>query len=126
MDPISSIQGPGLPGLDQAAAPSSGLNDAARHFAELLAQPESSAPMHEVGQPSAVSHFIKQQEESYHGLLRDLGHASISSQHMTPQQATLKQVEMMFRVVNVTMQHNAFASIAQSAKTGLQTLMKNQ
>jgi len=122
----------GLSGLDvhrafeHANSQGPQVSQLATRFSDLLAQEPPSHTVPEVGAPTVVSHLVGEHERMYHGLIKDLARASAASQHMTPQEATLKQVELMFRVVNVSMQNNACVYVAQSSKNGLQTLMKNQ
>mgnify|MGYP002760077468 CR=1 FL=1 len=124
---ISAIQGLDVANvLERSTGPTQSTDALAKRFSDLLAQEPASHTVPEVGAPNVMSDVIGQHEKLYHGLLSDLARASADSQHMTAQQATMKQVEMMFRVVNVTMQHNACSFIVQSSKNGLQTLMKNQ
>lgn len=130
MTPVNGINGiNGLDvqrTLDHASSPNEHLQSLANKFSDLLSKDPSTQPVPEVGAPSVLSHVVGEHERMYRGLIQDLAHASIDIDKMTPQQATMKQVEMMFRTVNVNMQHNACTYIAQSAKNGLQTLMKNQ
>jgi len=127
MDPVQ-----GLFGLDvhrtfeRASTQGPQVDRLATRFSDLLAQEPPTHTVPEVGAPTVVSHLVGEHERTYHGLIKDLGRAAVDSQHMSPQQATLKQVELMFRVVNVSMQNNACVYVAQSSKNGLQTLMKNQ
>ncbi|MEK8029351.1 hypothetical protein AACH06_00845 [Ideonella sp. DXS29W] len=127
MDPVQ-----GLAGLDvhrafeRAGAPAPQVDRLANRFADLLAQEPPTHTVPEVGAPTVVSRLVGEHERMYHGLVKDMARAAVDTPHMTPQQATLKQVELMFRVVNVSMQNNACVYVAQSSKNGLQTLMKNQ
>lgn len=111
--------------LDRSAASSPGLEALGREFAELLAQP-ASRHVPEVGAETALGAMVHQHERLYQGFVRDLRSATQEVQGMSLQQASIKQVEMMFRAAEVHMQHTAISSVAQSTKNGVQTLVKNQ
>jgi type III secretion inner rod protein HrpB2 len=127
MDPVQGLSGVDVGrAFERAAEPGGQVQNLATRFSDLLAKEPPSHTVPEVGAPTVVSHLVGEHERMYHGLIKDLARASVASQHMMPQEATLKQVELMFRVVNVSMQNNACVYVAQSSKNGLQTLMKNQ
>jgi hypothetical protein len=127
MSPISGIQDPGvLRSLEQSQSSPAAVDHLAGRFADLLAQDPATRPAPEVGAPNVISSLLGQHERMYQDLMRDMQKASLEAPSLNPQEATVKHTEMMFRVVNVSAQNNAFSYIAQSAKNGLQTLMKNQ
>lgn len=124
---VTGIQDPGvLRSLERSAEATPTIDHLAGRFANLLAQDPASTPAPEVGKPNVLSSILGQHERMYHDLMRDMQKASVEAPLLSPQEATVKHTEMMFRVVNVSAQNNAFSYIAQSAKNGLQTLMKNQ
>jgi type III secretion inner rod protein HrpB2 len=130
MTPVNGISGiNGLDvqhSLDHASSPNGDLQSLANRFSDLLSKEPSAQPVPEVGAPSVLSHVVGEHERMYRGLFHDIAKTSLDIDKMTPQQATAKQMELMFRTANVTVQHNACTYVAQSAKSGLQTLMKNQ
>jgi type III secretion system HrpB2-like protein len=112
--------------LERAAAPAPNLSALAGRFSEMLAAPP---PQHEaapVGAPTQFAEFVGRQDTAYRILMKDISSASLDMPGMSPQQATLRSIQLMNHISAAHMSHNACIYFAQSAKNGVQTLMKNQ
>ncbi len=111
----------------EPAAQSGNLNALAEKFSRLM---EGSAPPSaaEVSPDSTVGNALLHQDESMRKSLQDM-HALAHAQKdgsLNDIDLTSRQVELMYRMSTAQFQFNAMVYLAQGAKSGLQTLMRNQ
>lgn len=122
IDPVSSI------GVLQGASAQEGPATAlVQKFAALMERvPEASAV--EAGSQTGVGQALLKQDEAMRKSLQDM-HA-LAKASTTPgasdQEMTARQIELTYEITTVQFQFNAGVHLAQSAKNGLQTLMRNQ
>ena len=115
-----------------AGAPSGGysadLDSLAHKFNRLMGEdpdPSAYAAQNLHNGESQVTHFLRAQETALQHTFDDVRALSVQAPHMDPQELAAKHIEMSYQIAMVQVQFNASVYVAQSGKTGLQTLMKN-
>ncbi|WP_423600149.1 hypothetical protein [Roseateles sp. MS654] len=115
--------------LDRAGASPDALNGLSDRFQRLMQeQPAAAAMPHdtEVGARSPVSHFIEAQEGVLRQTFDSVRSFSQQAPSMNPGELASRHIELSYQLAMVQVQFNAGVYVAQSSKSGLQTLMKNQ
>jgi type III secretion inner rod protein HrpB2 len=111
----------------QSAAPQQGPSEAlAQKFAALMERvPE--ANFAEAGAQPGLAQTLLKQDEAMRKSLQDM-HALAKANTSTANdnEMTARQIELTYEIATVQFQFNAGVYLAQSAKNGLQTLMRNQ
>jgi hypothetical protein len=98
-------------------------------FDHLMAQASQQSP--DVSEPSptdssTLSDFVRAKEDMLGGLNQKLTQFTADAPHLNMDQMTTRGVEMMMTITQAQMQFTGMTSLAGSAKSGLQTLVKNQ
>ncbi|WCM87890.1 type III secretion protein [Acidovorax sp. NCPPB 3576] len=127
MDPIGSI-GAASSSLivEQASGPSMNLSAVAEKFARMMKEspPLSSV---EAESPSTLGKMLINQDESIRKEMQDTAALMQAAIQQPPGvDLTAYQVTLMYQFAGTHFQVQAMSSLAQTAKTGLQTLMRNQ
>lgn len=114
--------------MDQASTRSEPLSHLADRFSRMMQEhPPAPAPQDtEVGSRSVVSHFVASQEAVMHQTFDSVRAFSLQAPSMNPSELASRQIELNYQLAMVQVQFNAGVYVSQSAKSGLQTLMKNQ
>lgn len=113
--------------VDAGAVQPGNLNALAEKFSRMM---EGAAPSsaNAASPDSTVGNALLHQDESMRKSLQDM-HALAHAQKdgsLNDIDLTSRQVELMYRMSTVQFQFNAMVYLAQGAKSGLQTLMRNQ
>ncbi|NRF72448.1 hypothetical protein HLB44_36415 [Aquincola sp. S2] len=122
--PAASATGVGTP-----TTPSSNLTSLSESFNRLMAKdpdPSAYSAQNLHNSESAVTKFIGQQEKTLQGTFDQVRALTKEAPMMDAQELAARHIEMSYQMSMVQVQFNAGVYIAQSGKTGLQTLMKNQ
>ncbi|MCW7540284.1 hypothetical protein OOT46_20835 [Aquabacterium sp. A7-Y] len=115
------------PVLDQAAAHSPGTQALSERFQHLMQQaPEAAAPVPASQGPTPVSQFIRAQEEVMRQTYADVRAFTAQAPGMDMHEMASRHIDLSYQLSMVQVQFNAGVYVAQSGKSGLQTLMKNQ
>jgi len=127
--PVSEISAVSAnPVLDRAAARPESLDALADKFGRMMETqpPEPSHTVRPAGEASAVQHFVSQQEHALQQTFDDVRAFQLQAPSMNMQTLAARQMQLTQQMAMVQLQFNAGVYVAQSSKTGLQTLMKNQ
>jgi type III secretion inner rod protein HrpB2 len=114
--------------MDHAATRPDALGNLADRFSRMV-QEQPSAPVPnntEAGSRSVVSHFIEAQEGVMRETFDKVRSFTLQAPSMDPSQLASREIELTYQLAMVQVQFNAGVYVAQSSKSGLQTLMKNQ
>jgi type III secretion inner rod protein HrpB2 len=149
IDPISSVSGvSGVGGVAAASVagaatgPSSGaalqgmaphnppelqgLHDKFNRAMLLEPDPKIYSEQHLATSASPASAFVAQQEAVMRHTFDEVRRFSVEAPHMGVQDLAARHMELTYQMALVQVQFNAGVHMAQSSKSGLQTLMKNQ
>jgi type III secretion inner rod protein HrpB2 len=98
-------------------------------FDRLMArEPDVSvfSEQHLGGQGTPVTAFVKSQEALMQHSFDAVRQFSVDAPSMGPQELASRHIDLTYQLAMVQVQFNAGVYLAQSAKSGIQTLMKNQ
>jgi type III secretion inner rod protein HrpB2 len=112
----SKTQGPEIQGLSD-------------RFNRLMAQqpdPAAYSEHHLAGGVSPASAFVSAQERVMYSTFDEVRRFSVEAPGMSLQDVASRHIDLTYQVAMVSMQFNAGVYMAQSSKSGLQTLMRNQ
>ncbi|MDA8445695.1 hypothetical protein [Paracidovorax valerianellae] len=127
MDPIGSIGAVSSSLIvDQASGPSMNMSAVAEKFARMM---KDSPPLASVESedPSTLGKMLIKQDESMRKEVQDTAALMQAAIQQPPGvDLTLYQVNLMYQFAGTHFQVQAMSSLAQTTKTGLQTLMRNQ
>ncbi|AVS61252.1 type III secretion protein [Paracidovorax avenae] len=115
------------PAIESGAAQPSNLSALAEKFARMM-EGKPQAPLAEMAPDSTLGNALMHQDESMRKALQDM-HALAHAQKdnsMNDIDMTSRQIELIYRVSGMQFQFHAMVYLAQSGKSGLQTLMRNQ
>lgn len=114
--------------LDRAAAAPDALGGLSDRFQRLMMEHSTAPAPHgtEVGERSPVSHFIEAQEGVLRQTFDSVRAFSQEAPAMNPGELASRHIALSYQLSMVQVQFNAGVYVAQSSKSGLQTLMKNQ
>jgi len=123
---VSAAQGV----VDQAGVRPDELQNMSQDFNEMMAHDPQAAQYndvhaHEHGS-TAVSHFVQSQEQVMRQTFDDVRSFTVQAPHMDVQSMVARQIELSYQISMVQVQFNSGVYVAQSGKSGMQTLMKNQ
>jgi type III secretion inner rod protein HrpB2 len=128
IEPISAVEGVRQVETGGAArAPE--LQQLSDHFNSMMAKdpdPGRFSEQHLQNEPSTASEFIRTQEQLLQRTSDDFARTSIDAPNMTMQELTTRNIQLSFELADVQLRIHAGMDVAQSGKTALQTLMKNQ
>ena len=113
--------------IDAGAVQPGNLNALAEKFSRLMEGAGTSSAT-DASPDSTVGSALLHQDESMRKSLQDM-HALAHAQKdgsLNDIDLTSRQVELMYRMSTMQFQFNAMVYLAQGAKSGLQTLMRNQ
>ncbi|MDA8457360.1 type III secretion protein [Acidovorax sp. GBBC 3334] len=118
------------PAIETGAASASPMSALAEKFARMMegSQGTQQAPLSEMSPDSTIGNALLHQDESMRKTLQDM-HALAHAQKdgsLSDIDLTSRQVELMYRVSGMQFQFHAMVYLAQSSKSGIQTLMRNQ
>lgn len=147
IDPVSSVSGVGgvaaLGAAGAAAGPAAatagfhgmppangpelqGLSD--KFNRQMLHEPDPKiySEQHLGSSETPASAFVRQQEAVMRNTFDEVRRFSVEAPHMGVQDLAARHMELTYQIALVQVQFNAGVHMAQSSKSGLQTLMKNQ
>jgi type III secretion inner rod protein HrpB2 len=112
----------------QAVPGAAGGNDANAALVERFNRLMETAPpqVSGGGVPTALTDFVKQQQTLYTQADNKAAAFGRDAPSLSMEQLAIRQVELIQAVSQAQTQFTATTAIAQSSKSGLQTLMKNQ
>lgn len=112
--------------LDKSSARPDALSGLAARFDQVMqAQPAEKSP-HAVGAPSAISQVAAKGEAAVQHLFDNVRGFTSQAPAMSMQELAAHSIQLSWEMASVQFHFTACTSVAQSCKTGLQTLMKNQ
>ena len=112
-----------------AAPPSSELNAASERFSRLMEKepdPSIYEQQHLMQQGSPATTFVRAQESVMQKTFDDVRAFGVQAPQMDMVQLAQRHIQITYEMAMMQTQFNAGVYIAQSGKSGLQTLMKNQ
>jgi len=128
---ITPVQGLSLHQvMEQAATRPSDLQGMSDRFNRLMSehppQPDvhTPSPGDDAGTPA--TRFVQAQEDALRQTYADVRAFSLQAPGMSMQAMSARHIELSYQLSMVQVQFNAGVYVAQSSKSGLQTLMKNQ
>ena len=115
--------------LQHAAQSPQGLHDLAAEFGRMMEHdPRASdynRPDHN-DHATVASEFLARQDRAMHQPVEDMHRFGVEAPHLSLPEMTARHIELVYEMSTVQMQFNSCAYVAHSAKSSLQTLMKNQ
>lgn len=124
--PVAHAAAGGAPGAPEPARDLAGLAD---KFNRLMADdpdPSAYAAQNLHNGESAATRFLGQQERVLQSTFDQVRALTTQMPTMDAREVAARHIELSYQIAMVQVQFNAGVYIAQSGKTGLQTLMKNQ
>ncbi len=115
--------------LQQASSTGADLQQLANRFNAMMARepdPSIYTEQHLQQSGSPVSAFVQTQETMMRQTFDEVHAFMLEAPHLDAQALASRQMQLQYQVAMTALQFQTGASIAQSAKSGLQTLMKNQ
>jgi len=112
--------------LAHASAPGDSMAGLAEKFASIMGR-ASNVPSTETADPSSLAGVLINQDESMRKNMQsaqDLATAQTAG--LSDRELTQRHIELTYQITAVQFQFNAGVYLAQSSKTGFQTLMRNQ
>ncbi|WKB51740.1 hypothetical protein [Eleftheria terrae] len=116
------------PVLEQAATQGPGTQALSERFQQMMSAPgaapaEPAAPSQG---PTPVTAFIRAQEDVMRQTYAEVRNFTTQAPHMDMHEMASRHIDLTYQLSMVQVQFNAGVYVAQSGKSGLQTLMKNQ
>jgi type III secretion inner rod protein HrpB2 len=105
------------------------LQGLSEKFNRLMAQepdPTVYSEQHLSGRESPASAFVSAQEKVMYRTFDEVRRFSIEAPGMNLQDMAARHIDLTYQISMVSVQFNAGVYMAQSSKSGLQTLMRNQ
>jgi len=128
IDPVQSIQSNAVVHAARVQTPE--LQTLSDSFNRLMAKepdPSVYSEQHaEKNGPTAATAFVRAQESMMHRMYDDVRAFSVQAPSMGMQELASRHIDLTYKVAMVQLQFNAGVYLAQSGKTGIQTLMRNQ
>ena len=136
---VGGVSGVSGSGMTTAAVTSNDVVTATQHrpaeigqlserFDRLMAaEPELSrfSEQHLSGSGTPVTAFVKSQEALMQHAYDDVRRFSVEAPTLGPQELAARHIDLTYQLAMVQVQFNAGVYLSQSAKSGIQTLMKN-
>lgn len=113
---------PGGLGLSATGGPTEALVERFNRLMESAPAPQAA----ESGMPTVLTQFVRDQQALYTQIGEKTLAVGQAADSMNLAQLAVRQIELMQAVGRAQTQFTAVTAIAQGAKSGLQTLMKNQ
>lgn len=116
-------------GVAAAGHAPTALQHAADHFNELMSKepdPTIYSEQHLAQGDTPATAFARAQEQMLRQTFDDVRAFSAAAPGMDMQTLAMRHIQLSYELSMVQVQFNAGVYVAQSGKTGLQTLMKNQ
>jgi len=122
-----SVSGPGLGQAVNHRGPElQSLSDSFNRMMAREPDPSIFSEQHLSQQGSVASHFIQAQETALRKTFDDVRALSVEAPHLGMSELVSRHIDLQYQIAATQMQYNAGVYLAQSSKSGLQTLMKNQ
>jgi len=142
IDPVSSVTGvtgptgaagPGaahtaeLLGSASARGPElQGLSDKFNRAMQLEPDPKIFSEQHMANSDTPATAFVRQQEAVMRNTFDEVRRFQVEAPRLGVQDLAARHMDLTYQIAMVQVQFNAGVHMAQSSKSGLQTLMKNQ
>lgn len=130
IDPVSSAPAAAVHAfMQKASAPATEIQGLADRFNQLMAtdpDPAAHTDQHIAGRESAASAFVSAQERVMYRTFDEVRRFAVEAPGMGLQDMAARHIDLTYQIAMVSVQYNAGVYMAQSSKSGLQTLMKNQ
>ncbi len=117
-----TMTSPIVEGASGAGGSAGGLVDRFNRLMETAPLPPSTGS----GMPQALGQFVQEQQSMYTQIGEKALAFSRNAESMTMEQMALHHIELVQAVGQAQTQFTAATALAQGAKSGLQTLIKNQ
>lgn len=112
--------------LAHASAPGDSMAGLTDKFASIMGR-ASEVPPSETAEPSTLANVLINQDETMRKNIQSMQDlASAQTTGLSDQELTQRQIELTYQITTAQFQFNAGVYLAQSSKTGFQTLMRNQ
>jgi type III secretion inner rod protein HrpB2 len=112
--------------LDKSTFRPEALSDLAARFEQAMQAQPYEAAHNPVNAPSAIAQVASKGEVAIQNLFDSVRGFSAQAPVMSMEEITSKTMQLTWELANVQFHFTACTSIAQSCKSGMQTLMKNQ
>ncbi|HEX6703348.1 MAG TPA: hypothetical protein VF169_01205 [Albitalea sp.] len=115
--------------LEHAARPTSDLQSLSQRFDHLMMDDPSALQHnrpHHNDRDTAATAFVGKGEAMMRETFQGMHNLMLDAPRLNPEELAVRQMQMSLQVALAQFQFNACAHVAQSSKTGMQTLMKNQ
>lgn len=131
IEAIQPISGAGaaqgvVQAADQRGPELQSLSDSFNRMMAKEPDPTIYSEQHLSQQGSVASHFVRAQETALRKTFDDVRSLSIDAPHLGMSELVSRHIDLTYQIAMTQMQYNAGVYLAQSSKSGLQTLMKNQ
>lgn len=127
IEPVSGVQAVQL--VEAAGSKTPELQQLSDKFSSLMAQdpdPTRYSEQHLTGGASPASAFVQSQEHLLGKTFDEVRSFTLQAPHLDAQTMAARHIDLQYRLAMVQVQFNAGVYVAQSGKSALQTLMKNQ
>jgi type III secretion system HrpB2-like protein len=125
IEPVGAVAGV----MEQAGAKTPEMGQLAERFNRLMAHDPQAA---DYDRPTRNDHasvageVLGQEDRMLKQTLHAIQDFGVQAPHLSLQEMTAKHIELVYQMTSAQMQFNSGAHVAQSFKSGLSTLMKNQ
>jgi len=126
MNITSPLQASATDILAHASAPGASMAALSDKFASIMNRaPE--APASETGETSTLANVLINQDETMRRNVEGMHElAAAQTTGVSDRELSQRQMELTYQITTAQFQFNAGVYLAQSSKTGFQTLMRNQ
>ncbi|NTZ07513.1 type III secretion protein HrpB2 [Burkholderia metallica] len=128
IDPVSQLAPAALDATAAApAAASPATTELGDKFRTLMARAPMAPPEHAGSHlSSSVSKAIEAQDVQFRHTIEDVGKLTADLPGMSMTEMTQRTIQMMYEMTSMQMNMQVKMSLAESSKSSVQTLMKNQ
>lgn len=112
--------------LDKSTARPEALSDLAARFDQVMQAQPYEKSHHSADATSAISQVASKGEAAVQHLFDNVRGFTAQAPAMNMQELAARSIQMSWEMASVQFHFTACTSVAQSSKSGLQTLMKNQ
>ncbi|MGU7810734.1 type III secretion protein HrpB2 [Burkholderia sp. AW49-1] len=128
IDPVSQLAPAALDATEAtSAAASPATTELGDKFTALMARAPMAPPEHAGSHlSSSVSKAIEAQDVQFRHTIEDVGKLTADLPGMSMTEMTQRTIQMMYEMTSMQMNMQVKMSLAESSKSSVQTLMKNQ
>lgn len=115
--------------VDHVGMPTGDMSALSQHFDKLMAHdPEATQHNKSLNNDhsTVATEFVGKGESMMRETFQSMNQLMVDAPHLNTEDLAMRQMQLSMQIALANFQFNACAHVAQSGKSGMQTLMKNQ